>query len=180
MPPRPAIHHLPEEVRRELDARLVGSAFSGYEDIAQWLAAKGFSISHSAVGRYGKKLHDRYEQIRLMTDQARSLVAATPDEEGAISEATLRLAQERLFSLLVEAGEEGKDLDPDTIARVTRAVSDLARASDTQQRRLERVRREMAARAAAAAAEADKVMDKAGLSPEVAERIQALFLGIAE
>ena len=179
MPPRPAIHHLPEDIRRELDSRLIGSAFGGYEGVAQWLADKGYSISHSAVGRYGKKLHDRYEQLRLVTDQARSLVEASPDEEGAVNEATLRLAQERLFTLLLECDDDGKEIDAATISRITRAASDIARASDTQQRRVERVRREMAERAAKAAKEAGKVMADAGLDKAAADKIKALFWGLA-
>ena len=38
MPPRSKIDALPEELRKELEQRLIGSGFSSYREHAAWLA----------------------------------------------------------------------------------------------------------------------------------------------
>ena len=124
VPARSKAMRLPREVRERLDALLIERGFSDYAALADWLAEQGHPMSHAAVHRYGRKLERKVEAIRLATEQAKAIVAGAPDVEGAVSEATLRLAQERLFTLLNES--DGGSLKE--VAAAARAVADMARA----------------------------------------------------
>ena len=125
MAPRSKVAGLSEEVRQELDRRLIQGSFSGYVAIAEWLTEQGYPISHASVHRHGAQLERKIEAIRIATEQAKAMVSAAPDAEGAMSEATIRMAQERLFVLLNEA--DGGSLKE--VATAARAIADMARAS---------------------------------------------------
>ena len=49
MPARSAVGQLPEEIRDELNRRLVENGFAGYAALAAWLADQGYKVSKSAV-----------------------------------------------------------------------------------------------------------------------------------
>ena len=121
MPKRSAILLLPDEVRGKLNKKLLDEGFKNYTQLAEWLAGEGFEISRSAIHRYGQSFEDKTQAIKLVTEQAKTLVHEAGDDEGALNASLIRLIQERLFSLLLD-----DKIDP---AKVTRAVADLSRAS---------------------------------------------------
>lgn len=168
MPVRSKAAFLPEDIRRELDRRLVSGAFSGYAALAGWLTDRGYPISHAAVHRYGSRLERKIETMRLSTEYAKAIVTGAPDAEGAVSEATLRMAQERLFTLLSEAGEDASLKD---VASACRAVADMARAGTS-------VSAERRKAVAEAADRADGAVKKAGLSEDTAAAIRAAIEGL--
>lgn len=137
MPPRSKVDLLPQPVREELNRRLLNGGFGGYEKLEAWLLEQGFEIGKSSLHRYGTQFESRLENLKLATEQARAIVDASPDDEGAVNEALLRLTQERLFGLLLEAGEE---LTPKGLGAVTRAVADITRASVSQKKFAEEAR----------------------------------------
>ena len=53
MPPRSKVASLPKSVKTWFDKALVENNFSDYEALAEELASRGFSISKSALHRYG-------------------------------------------------------------------------------------------------------------------------------
>ena len=55
MAPRSSIEKLPEDVRRWLERALTENGFSGYVELETLLREKGYSISKSAIHRYGQK-----------------------------------------------------------------------------------------------------------------------------
>ncbi len=126
MPARSKIAQLPGEVRAELDRRLVEGAFGGYDDLAAWMAEAGFEISRSAIHRHGQELERRIDAIRIATEQAQTLVTHSPDDQGAVADAVLRMAQERIFQVLM-AGGEGADLKQ--LSAATRALAESVRAA---------------------------------------------------
>ena len=168
MPPRRKITLLPGDLRRELDAALIESAFSNYRGLADWLAGKGYRISKSALHDYGTALESRIERIRYATEQAEALVAAVPDDGLALADASIRLAQEQIYSLLYHA--ESGDLK--ATAGAARAIADTIRASIS----LRRDRREVLAEAAEAAGGAAA---RLGLSGDTAAAIRAAIEGVA-
>lgn len=170
MPPRSKITTLPPEVKAWLDAALVGGDFSGYEALAAELRDKGYDISKSAIHRYGQEFEDRLSALKMASQQARAVVEAAPDNEGAVNEALMRLVQEKLFQLLM--AQEGQ-ID---LPKVAKAVAELGKASVVQKKWQAEVREK--ARAVADAAES--LASKGGLTGATVQQIRKMILGIAE
>lgn len=144
---RSKVAKLPTEVRAALDQRLLDGGFSDYEGLSKWLAAQGYEISESSVYRYGAAFERRVAALKSATDQARAVMQASPDDEGAMTEALTRLVQERLFTVLVDM----QAIDPEsvTIDKITRAVADLTRSAISVKRFRAEVRDKVAKEAAA-------------------------------
>jgi len=128
MPPRSKVHQLPTEVKTWLDRALADNNFSEYESLAEELKARGFAISKSALNRYGQDFEQRLVALKMASEQARAIVDAAPDEEGAVSDALMRLVQERLFNLLL--AEDGK-VD---LPKAAKAIAELAKATIAQKK----------------------------------------------
>ena len=169
MPPRSKVAGMPAEIKEWLDRALAENNFSDYELLAEELKARGYTISKSALHRYGQAFETRLSALKMASEQARAVVAAAPDEEGAVNEALMRLVQEHLFKLLM--AEEG-EFD---LPKVARAVAELGRATVTQKKWQAEVR----ARAEAAAAAVEKIAKKGGLSAESVDQLRSEILGIA-
>lgn len=173
MPPRSSVSQLPAEIRAELERRLIQNGFSGYQDLEDWLRSLGFEISRSSLHRHGQKFEERVQALKLATEQAKAIVTAAPDEEGAVSDALMRLVQEKLFQVLLDFQLDPKK--PINIANAAKAVAQLSRATVTQRKWQAEVR-ERAQEAAEAAA---KIAKKGGLSGDAVDEIRRRILGIA-
>lgn len=169
MPPRSKIDLLPEAIRKELEKRLVGSAFGDCRGLAAWLLEQGFEISKTTVNAWGQSYKERLQALQIATHQAKALVEAAPDEEGAVNDALIRIAQERIFKLLLEM-----EIDPEKVDvnKLFRAVADVTRASTTNKRWMATVK-------AKGAAVIDEMAKSSGMSEEQAAAWRAKFLGIA-
>lgn len=132
MPPRSKIEHLPEPIFEELKKRLVDSAFSDYRGHAEWLATQGFEIRKSAVHQFGQGFEAEMERMRMSVAEAKEVVKAVPDTEGAMNDALMRMVQHRVYELLRDA--DGEDLPPKALAALTRAIADVGRASIAQKK----------------------------------------------
>ena len=165
MPRRAKALALPAEVRERLDGLLIERGFSGYAELADWLSAQGHPVSRSAVHRYGTDLERRIESVRLSTEMANALVSASPDDAGAMADASLRLVQDRMFALLM-ASEAG---DLKEIAAAARAIAETARAGTS----IRAERRKVMAEAAAAVRREGRAR---GLSEEVLAAIDARLM----
>jgi len=108
--------------------------------------------------------------LKLASEQARAVVNATGDDEGAVSEALMLMVQEQLFNLLNSADRDAIDLP-----KVARAVADLGRTTVTQKKWQTEVR----AKAAVAADAAERIAKKGGLSAASVAEIRKSILGIA-
>ena len=117
---------LPPEVRTELEQKLIENGFANYADLHDWLTSKGISFGLSTIKRFGKRFEERCEMVRLATQQADMMRQHFGDDEQAMSEASLQMAQSLMFNLMLERGEE---LTPKEISMITRALSDTTRAS---------------------------------------------------
>lgn len=178
MPPRSKVEQLPAEIKQWLDARLVDDGFSGYEtledEINRRLEAAGadFRIGKSSLHRYGSDFEDRLKSLKMVTQQAKAVVTGSADDEDAVSQALIRPTQEKLFNVVLNAQVDPEKMD---LAKMTRAIADLSRASITNKK----FAAEVKTRAAAAAEEVGKVVKQAGLSAETADQIRRQILGIA-
>ncbi|WP_165674961.1 DUF3486 family protein [Metapseudomonas otitidis] len=175
MPPRSKVAQLPAEVKAWLDQALVENNFSGYEALSAELGERGFTIGKSALHAYGQGFEERLASLRMASEQARAVVQAAPDDEGAVNEALVRLVQEKLLQVLLAA--DGK-LD---IGKVGKAVAELVKASVVQKKWSAEHRRAIRAEFAAEAAEAvsEELRGQDGMSEQLEERIRGILLGKA-
>ena len=73
---------LPQDVRDELERRIVERAFSGYEEMAGWLQAQGYQIAENSVQRYGTRLCQKIEAFELTSDgRLQQLWGITTDDD---------------------------------------------------------------------------------------------------
>lgn len=56
------VKQLPPGLLDELNARLIGQGFAGYDELVEWLHAKGFDISRSSLHRHGSALEAEFEE----------------------------------------------------------------------------------------------------------------------
>lgn len=172
MPARSAVQQLPEEIRTELDRRLVASGFGGYEALSDWLGEQGLEISKSSLHRYGSAFEKKLGALRIASQQAKAIAEAVGDDQNAMGEALVNLAQEKAFNVLMEM-----DIDPEgqDFSKLTRSIAELNRAAVQQKKFAEEVR----AKAQKVADEITADAGSKGLSPEFAAQIRAKVLGIA-
>ncbi|UPG87017.1 DUF3486 family protein [Luteibacter aegosomatis] len=171
MAPRSKVAKLPAAVKEWLDDRLVEGNFSGYETLSAELAKRGYTISKSALHNYGQEFEDRLAAVKLSTEQARAVVASSPDDEGAVNDALMRLVQDRLFTVLVSANSDQLDLP-----KFARAIADLGRTTISQKKYAAEVR----AQRESAAAEVEQIARKGGLTADTANEIRQMILGIGQ
>lgn len=172
---RAKVRMLPESLREQVNNWLSEHQFSNYEGLSAWLEKRGFKIARSSLQRYGAAFEDKIELIRLATAQAREVVAVAPDREGAMSDALVSLVQGEIFKLLVEC--KGAIEKPD-LAKIARAVADLARTTISQKRWREEMTERLKAQKAAAGGRISEVERGGGLSPEAEKEIRNILLGI--
>lgn len=170
MPARSRVRKLPPDIRSELNVRLIEGGFSDYGGLEAWLADRGHRIGKSAVHRYGQQLEKRIEQIRLSQEHAAALVDAVGDEHsGSLGRAAMSLVERHVFETIL-ASEEG-EVDLTALAKIAKALADTARAGVTVQAERRRARAE-------AAEDVSAVVERAGLSPDVAAQIRAAVEGV--
>lgn len=174
MPQRSAVSQLPEDVRKQLEQRLLKGGFADYEGLSEWLAEQGYEISRSAVHRYGQRFEGRLQALKTATDQAKAIAQASKDDEGDMNEALIRLVQTKTFEVLV-ALEEGDDEDGNApsvdLPKIGRMVAELARASISQKRWADQVRARIQAKA-------DEFASRNGLSAAQAQDLRRELLGV--
>lgn len=175
MPKRSKVDTLPPELKAWLDAELLKRGFADYVQLAADLQAKGAELSKSAIHRYGSKFEQRMAQLKVSTEQARAVVAASPDDEGAMNEALIRLTQDKLFGVLVDL-----DVDPDSvnITKITKSIADLARSSITQKKWQIEVRTKAAERMKAVEAEAKALKGETrDVALAMLQKVRAVYEG---
>lgn len=131
MPRRSKVEQLPAEVKTWLDDALVANNFGKYRMLAEELKKRGCNLSKTALHRYGQDFEERLKTLRLVTEQARAVVKASPDDDGAVNDALVRLTQQKLFDLMMvlEVDPDGADLP-----KLARAIAELGKASVAQKK----------------------------------------------
>ena len=175
MPQRSAVTQLPDEVREDLDRRLIKSGFANYQGLADWLTEQGYEISKSSIHRYGKQFEERLSAIKIATEQAKAIASVAGDEEGAMNDALIRLVQERAFDVLVNLQNDNPDDFAKIFPKLGLMVARLGRASVQQKKWQTEVR----GKAEKAADEITDIVKSGGLSDEKAKEIRKKILGVA-
>lgn len=107
---------LPADLREEVNRLLLEN--TTYEDVALYCKAKGFDISRSSVGRYGKDFFEAYQNIRRFEDQSRALQSEVGDGM-LLEEATTKLLLQKVMAALVDGSYD--------VLEIPRIISDVAR-----------------------------------------------------
>lgn len=173
MPRRKRIEGLPTDVKSWLDAALVEGNFSGYETLAGELKSRGYEIGKSSVHRYGQEFEERLKALRMVTEQARAVVEHSPDEEDAVTQALVRLTQEKLFGVLMDM-----QVDPEKVnlAGITRSIAELARSSISVKKWAAEARAKIAAKISDLEAQAKEGNGR--LDPETLRRVREEIYGL--
>jgi hypothetical protein len=178
MPPRSKIDQLPAEVRAEFDRELIARNFSGYVELSEWLAARGFTIGKSAVGVYGLNLQRRLDAIRASTEAARLISQAAPDDADERSNAIISLVQTEIFESLLALQEASEETDPaervTILGKAAKNIAALTRASVARNKWATEVK----AKVEAAVADVKKIASQAGISEETMAAIDRRIMGI--
>ncbi len=107
---------LPAELREEVNRLLLEGAT--YEDVAMYCKARGFDISRSSVGRYGKAFFEAYQQVKQFEDQSKALKSEA-GESLSMDEAISKMLQQRVLKGLMAEGFD--------IMEIPRLISDVAK-----------------------------------------------------
>jgi len=171
MPKKSSVSALPAEVKEWLDKALVESNFSGYEALSEALSERGFSISKSAVHRYGSEFEKTMAAAKIATEQAKALVDACPDDAGAMNDALIRLVQQKAFEVLMKLEADPEKMKLTSLGEM---VGILSRSSVGVKKWMLEVRD----KARAAAEEVTKIAKQGGLSDDTVQQIRAKILGV--
>lgn len=180
MAKRSSVQGLPTEIRAWLDTTLVEGNFSGYKLLEAELKERGYEIGKSSIQRYGTKLERRLAAVKASTDAARAIAEGAPDEQDHKSAATIALVQSDLFEALLSLQEAEDEDDPaervKILSKAARGIAEVAKASITQKKFAQEVRRQALKDAADKVEETAK---QAGVSPETIQIIRRDVLRMA-
>lgn len=126
MPRRSKVLGLPSAVKAWLDEALVKNNFGAYSALEAELKARGHDISKSALQRYGSDFEAQLAELKVVSEQARAVVEASPDDADDMTQALVRLVQQKTFRLLRDS-----EIDPTKVnfEKLSLNVARLARAS---------------------------------------------------
>ena len=115
---------LPDALVQAINERLV--AGETYESIAGYLRAQGHDISKSSVGRYGKDFLAKLERLRIVKEQARTIVNEGKDGPALeMTEAATQLALQLIMERLVTV----ENLDDAKSGEILKALALLERSA---------------------------------------------------
>lgn len=175
-----AIDQLSDEDKTWLDRRFMDLGFCGYEEIAKILQTRGYNISKSSIHRYGQKIEEKLANIQASTQAALMIQKAAPDDASNLTGAVLSMIQSQFFDCFVALQAVNNETDTnkrlELLSKVSKGISEIAKASVNQKKHLIEVRE----KAEAAAKAVEKIVKKGGLSAETAAEIRKQILGIAE
>lgn len=172
---RSKIKDLPQDVLDELNGRLIGSGFAGYEALSGWLKSRGYDIGKSTVHRHGSALEADFEEAMADARRTRALARAARQEGDENDNSLLAAATEIMQDNLLRVSLKLKNSDDDdpgakakTLSLVARAFSQVGRLDIARQKWQAELATRMAADAAAAAISGAAAE---GLTPEQAARV---------
>jgi len=146
------IKSLPDDVLDDLNARLVGQGFSGYEELAAWLRAAGFDISRATLQRHGSALEAEFEEAMADARRTRALARAAreagdDDGDNAMLSAATEIMQDSLLRVSLKLKDAGGDptATAKTLSLVSRAFADVGRLDIARQKWMAETRSKLAA-----------------------------------
>jgi hypothetical protein len=144
MPPPSKIDLLPEDVRAELDRRLIKAAFGSSVKLSEWLAEQGFEISKTTVNERAKNLKRRLSTIVASTDAARMIADVAPDEPADRSNSIIAMLQSDIFETMLSLQQANEEDDPikrlAILGNAAKHIATLTRASIWREQHASKIR----------------------------------------
>ncbi|MBI5328866.1 MAG: DUF3486 family protein [Deltaproteobacteria bacterium] len=140
-----------------------------YGDIVRWLAGKGYTVSKSSVGRYGKDFLARIERLKVVEEKAKAIVSEVGDAL-TMEEAASKIFTQKVLEHLLQMD----DLSGQKFGTLMMAFSKLQGSSVIR----EKLQADIQKKASAAADTIKQEARKGGLSEEVIKQIEERVLGI--
>jgi hypothetical protein len=181
MPPRSEIYKLPIDVIEEINKRLIGSGFSGYGALTEWLDQQGYVVSEKTLQVYGKRFREEYTEQYGKIREFAMLIRANRELGGGDSSQEIlgTLIDQIGFSLMKQSMRmseiDGMDL-PEAIALIAK-MSRAAIEITTAQLRYSAVIASVTSHAANAAEMAAR---RTGASEETIQAIRRQVLGLTD
>lgn len=166
-----SINVLPTEVKAWLDQELIRLKFRNYKQLAAQLKEQGYSISKSAMGRYGKRFKEQQQHLRDSIEHAKLLSEVVGGDGAAMNQALTALAQDRLMGVLHDEAYDENIKLPELV----RSIASLNR-SDINTRKFKIEVREKALEDAAQTTETTAI--EMGMNAENAAFMRNAVLGL--
>lgn len=163
------IDRLPQPLKKEVEEKLLDG--ETYEDIADYLKAKGEDIHYSSVGRYGRGFLKKFESVRVAKEFAKLLAEDSVDRPATeLHEANNLLASQIIMEALVDDGMDAK-----ARAEAARSIATLQRAQVANEKLKIDSRKEQGAIHMAFRIFTDKVYQEIGdRYPDLAQKLLEL------
>jgi hypothetical protein len=192
MPKRSKIAtQVPKPIVEEVNARLINSAFSDLDNLADWLNEKlvehglEITISRSGLGRHSVQLRKKWEQDdakkRQFLEFAKASVEANQDAETVLNEYLRQKVYTRMLrinDIIEDLEDTEEDLNPEQLVnlvmKLAKALKDLGQQGISSQKFKDEIKQ----RIVQAEKAAEKQAIKQGLSDEDWAAIRANFLGV--
>ena len=174
---------LTDALRDELNDKLINNRFSDYKGLEAWLAEQGFSISHAAIHRHGQGLKERLQRNIANATQATLILKECPDyNDGLMISATLALIQSEMFGLMnavqtMSEDESNPEKHAKLLKDLTTSIVNIGKATNTQHKLEQEVRKQERERAATIIDNSTKVL---GINKERRDIIRRDVLGMSD
>ena len=164
---------MPPEAKAWLDQELVRRNFAGYTELESLLASRGYEISRSALGRYGKARKQELRDLRQSIEMAKAFAEVVGDDGPAMNQTLTALAQQELMTVVRERTYDDNIKLPDLV----RGIAQLNRSDiNTRKFQIEQAARSRALEDAAEAV--GKAAEQRGLNQEQADFWREKVLGV--
>lgn len=167
-----SITSLPPDVKAWLDQELIRRNFTGYIELSELLAERGYSIKKSSVGRYGKKFKDAQKKLKQTVEISKALAEVIGDDGGAMAQTLTALMQQEAIAIIQEGRYASNGID---FTKLMSAVSQLNRTDLSVKKYAAGVK----AKAAEAAKKADKLVQSSGMTAAERRELKKLITEVA-
>lgn len=123
------VRELPAELIEAINNKLVNEGLT-YQEITDFLNEKGHNISRSSVGRYGKQFADRLERLKVIREQAKTIVETAEDRPMALAEGANQIAIQMIMETLLKI----PNLDGEEPLKLIQALAAVERTGTMRER----------------------------------------------
>lgn len=177
MPKPSSIKRLPPDVREAVD-KAIREGRATIAELVALIDEHGGKVSKSAVGRYRKRAEDQMARYRQAQEIAKVWVGKLEaDPQGDVGRLLSEMLKTIAFQVAGEMGDSAEAVGPREVMFLADALKSMGQFDRARADLTLRLRKEIAAEAAATAGKAAK---KAGLTTDAVDAIKRDILGIAK